>query len=100
MDKTVITVAILGDSGVGKTTFLHRCHSDKFMEDVPSNVINTILISHTLHGNIEFKIVNDNQCPFDAAIVMFDVTNPSSFEYAESLIESLSLYLILTLLYY
>ena len=84
-------IVLLGENGVGKTAFVTRCSSDRFLEDhVPTaNEVNT-LIYMTTYGPVCFKIHSwdanwpgqhdgDGYCEeADACIIMFDLSQDNS----------------------
>lgn len=73
-------IILLGDSGVGKTTFINRHLCGEFNNtDVKEN---TTLSFMTNVGKVTFEI-SDNNNPndkYDASILMFDVANKSSYD--------------------
>lgn len=76
MTKT-FTFQIVGNYGVGKTTFINRLATGDFKNtDYDEQLINW-------QNDTKIKtttMTNDN---FDGAVLMFDIHNPNSFEYIE-----------------
>ena len=88
-------IAFIGDSKVGKTTFITRHHTGEFMaEYCPSMEIKVYPLSFdTSEGRIllncwDGKVPEEEEV--DAVVAMFDVTNRLSYENVEGLIRGLN----------
>ena len=89
---TEFTVAIVGDAGVGKTTFLNRHLTGNFTQKYDPTMApefeSCILNFNTNHGAIRFVMLDtagqekfDANLPnVDAIILMFDTTNVISYK--------------------
>jgi GTP-binding nuclear protein Ran len=84
-------VALLGDSGVGKTSFIKKQVAHEFLsEHVATSGIETTPITFlTNHGDIKFEISEvagykemADLSQMNAIIIMFDLTSKASFESA------------------
>ena len=76
-------IIILGDKGVGKTSFINR-HLTGDFKDVPVNFNDQYVQYHTNHGLIDImltdmKYMDDLKC-YDAAIIMFDCTKEETYD--------------------
>lgn len=87
-EKKSISIAFIGDSGVGKSAFIHRHATGNFLSEYTPTVENhiTSLSFVTTAGRIDMKITeypageNVVYEKHDAAVIMFDVTSPESYE--------------------
>jgi GTP-binding nuclear protein Ran len=77
---------LVGDTGVGKTTFINRHHTGEFVEThIPTTgVAMTSLTFDTNQGKVDFDVwdVGQNQTKVgqaDCAIIMFDLTQASTY---------------------
>ncbi|XP_075263244.1 uncharacterized protein LOC142354749 isoform X1 [Convolutriloba macropyga] len=91
--EKVFKIVFLGDTCVGKTSFIQRFHSDYFQEKLPSTVgIDFLLKSISVHGQQctlqlwdtcgqeKFRALTRNYFrKADGVILMYDVTRPQSF---------------------
>lgn len=86
-----ITVALVGDHGVGKTTLMDRLITGEFTKNhvESENGAHYALYMNTTHGMVLFNVYEyesvdsmplDVKNKFDCALVMFDLTNKQSFE--------------------
>jgi GTP-binding nuclear protein Ran len=64
-----INLCLLGDQGVGKTSFVTRLATGDFKHDTDYHTFK--------YGNVRFNIVDLNDA--DCVILMFDVTNQNSY---------------------
>lgn len=100
-------VVLLGDSGVGKSSLLHRLTQNKFKEDIRSGIIGDDLSTKILevegktikikfwdtYGQKRFKSVNQAFYRGAAgAILVYDITNSTTFENLEGWLDELQLY--------
>ena len=81
------TIVIVGNSAVGKTTFLHRwCTGDFLRVPAPTyNLTHTRLRFNTTYGEVAFTILDGPLIgqafdAIDGAIIMFDVTSQKSYD--------------------
>lgn len=85
MSDNSIRVLVLGDSGVGKTTFINRLTKEEFEKKFlptgqPSERDHGPFTFIDVSGQDRFTGLRDHLYGnIDAAIVMFDVTSPSTF---------------------
>lgn len=80
-------VIVVGDSGIGKSTYICRFHSGEFTKNhIPTSGIEVSpLHMWTNRGNItlncyDYEIGHKPDVRMDAAILMFDVTSKSSYK--------------------
>jgi GTP-binding nuclear protein Ran len=92
-DTRTFKVLLVGNSGVGKTAFLHRYLKKRFEHSLPvtANVEKYDILLHTTVGPVRYEIwdVSGSQKPntlassefdeIDAAIIMFDLTDRISY---------------------
>ncbi|KAH1855977.1 hypothetical protein KXX54_004443 [Aspergillus fumigatus] len=92
-DTRTFNVLLVGNSGVGKTAFLHRYLKKRFEHSPPvtANVEKHDVLLHTTVGPVRYEIwdVSGKQKPtvlasrefddIDAAIIMFDLTDRVSY---------------------
>ncbi len=92
--KRVFKVAILGDGGVGKTAWIQKIRTKYFkqqynatmgVEVTPVNIGNYIFNCWDCGGQEKLQGLKEGYCiGADAIIIMFDVTNKSSYKNAIS----------------
>ncbi|GFF34597.1 high-affinity fructose transporter ght6 [Aspergillus udagawae] len=102
-DPRTFKVLLVGNSGVGKTAFLHRYLNKRFEHSLPvtANVEKHVIHLHTIDGPVRYEIwdVNGTQKPstlasrefdeIDAAIIMFDLTDRISYNNVPNWYQSL-----------
>ncbi|GAQ08715.1 GTP-binding nuclear protein Ran [Aspergillus lentulus] len=102
-DTRTFKVLLVGNSGVGKTAFLHRYLKKRFEHSLPvtANVEKHDILLHTTVGPVRYEVwdVSGNQKPntlassefdeIDAAIIMFDLTDRISYNNVPNWYQSL-----------
>ncbi|EAW24521.1 putative RAN small monomeric GTPase (Ran) [Aspergillus fischeri NRRL 181] len=102
-DTKTFKVLLVGNSGVGKTAFLHRYLNQRFEHSLPvtANVEKHDILLHMTVGPVRYEIwdVSGNQKPntlasrefdeIDAAIIMFDLTDRISYNNVPNWYQSL-----------
>lgn len=91
---SIYNIAIIGDSGVGKTAFLQRHLTGRFIDqhEPTQEVQNKVLTFYTNYGQVRFQIMDcpgahESNKPWTealqvahGAIIMFDLRNPVSYQ--------------------
>ena len=83
-------IVIIGDKGVGKTSFIHRYMHNMNVKADNNDVYHLTFVTN--HGTYKINIWETNNeihyLSCDAAFIMFDFTNIKSYENAQNLIDS------------
>ena len=92
MESKKITIAVVGDSRVGKSTFIERHKTGEFIEEYEGVdcfgecsriIIQTKISCTTNKGPVTLNLVETNSPDIkgvDAYILMFDVTRPETYK--------------------
>lgn len=89
MSPKQFKIALVGDAGVGKTSFTHRMLEGEFMKKhIPSDIIITLHTYYTSSGTIQLELhdipshlFNDQSFEhFDAIMMMCDVSNKVTYD--------------------
>lgn len=91
------TIAILGASGVGKSSYINRLCSRGFFEEHIQNLTNytTYLTLNTTRGPVNLCIVEivenlSNRIASDGLILLYDVTNKDSDDFLVDILPEIS----------
>ena len=86
-------IALVGDHGVGKTSFITRFETGDFNHDTKSIELKDKTTVRSRSSNNKYKIVVKDKIPddYDAVIIMFDLTSIESYNSAMSMVETINL---------
>ena len=90
VNMATFTICVLGEKGVGKTTFLHRHVTGHFNGVYTPTHAPQMYNLHwqTNYGKVSFHVWDGESDKHQAVIIMFDLTTPSSYQNVKSWIES------------